>query len=41
MALIFTGSSAKWVVLDATPIAPGGTVIAWRLVATNDTNRSD
>jgi hypothetical protein len=41
MKLAFAGSTDKWAVVEAEPIAPGGTVIAWRLVATNDTNRSD
>jgi hypothetical protein len=27
----FTGDTATWAVLAAEPVAPGGTVVAWRL----------
>jgi hypothetical protein len=29
--LTFTGDAATWAVLEAEPVAPGGTVVAWRL----------
>jgi hypothetical protein len=38
--LTFTGSSTRWRVVSADPIAPGGTTVAWRLVLEDFVNRS-
>lgn len=39
--VLFTGDTATWAVLEAEPVAPGGTVVAWRLSLVDRVNRED
>lgn len=36
----FTGESASWHVVQADPIAPGGTTVAWELLLRTETGRT-
>lgn len=37
--VVFAGDPATWAVLESEPVAPGGTVIAWRLSLVDLVNR--
>lgn len=39
--VLFTGSTDTWAVLESEPIAPGGTVVAWRLSLIDKVSRED
>lgn len=39
--ITFTGDTATWAVQESEPVAPGGTVEAWRLTLVDRVNRED